>query len=327
MTTRRRDETVSFFSSGLRLTGTLHLPDAPNPPVIVHGPGWLETRCAQISETYHDGFVTAGFAVLNFDARGFGDSEGERGWLLPFQQIEDILSAVAYVRTREDLAPHRIGLYGVGGTGGGNALYAAAADSRILCTVAQTVVTDGREWLRFMRREYEWVEFLARVERNRMRRVLDNSDELVNPREEIMIATPERRTSGVRKDDDVKVGGDFHLSSVESLLRYRPIDVIDRIAPRALLLTCVVGDDVTPEAHAVDMYTRAGSPKKLVRQLGVRHYESYGVNRPILLEQFTDWYRRYLVVDVPRAEIHSSEADVEVVVRPARDGADRPVAS
>jgi pimeloyl-ACP methyl ester carboxylesterase len=306
-----RDETVSFFSGGLNLVATLHLPANSNPAILIHGPGWLELRCSALSEPYHQGFVEAGFAVLNFDGRGFGDSEGERGWLRPFDQVEDILAAIAYVRTREDLGP--IGLYGVGATGGGNAIYAAAADDAVKATVAQTVVTTGPEWLRHMRREYEWVEFLERVDRNRLRRALDNSDEMIEPREDIMIATPERRASGARKGDDIKVGGDFHLSMVEGLLRYRPIDVVGRIAPRAVLMTCVENDDITPDVHAIRMYEAAGSPKRLVRQLGVRHYESYRRNQDLLHAEFVAWYRRFLTPATPRVEIYSSDRQVETI--------------
>lgn len=298
--TAARTDTVSFFSAGKRLNATLHMPDAPKPPVLVHGPGWLEVRCSANSELYHRGFVEAGFAVLNFDARGFGDSEGERGWLRPFDQIEDLLSAVAYVRTRDDLSADRVGLYGVGATGGGNAIYAAAYDRSIACAVVQTVVTDGESWLRGMRRGYEWTEFLDRVEKNRLRRAADNSDELVEPREEIMVAAPERRTSS-RQADDARLTGTFHLSSVEQILMYRPIDVVDRISPRALMISCVDRDPVTATEDSVSMFKRAGEPKKLLTQLTVKHYESYQKNCDILVPEFVEWYRRYLVAPTPRA--------------------------
>ena len=44
-------------------------------------------------------------------------------------------------------------------------------------------------------------------------------------------------------------------------MRYRPIDFVHRIAPRALLMTCVEDDVVTPEDHAVALYERAGPPR------------------------------------------------------------------
>ena len=86
----------------------------------------------------------------------------------------------------------------------------------------------------------------------------------------------------------------FHLASAEALLRFRPIDVVDRISPRALLMTCIENDVVTPEDHARAMYERAGPPKKLIRQTGVKVYESYTRNFAILLDAFREWYDRYL---------------------------------
>ena len=77
-------------------------------------------------------------------------------------------------------------------------------------------------------------------------------------------------------------------------MRYRPLDVVDRISPRALLLTAVAEDVVTPEDHAVALYERAGAPKKLMRMTGVNHYDSYSRFREQLLAAFIDWYRRHL---------------------------------
>jgi dipeptidyl aminopeptidase/acylaminoacyl peptidase len=292
-------ERVGFYSEGAKLAGWLKLPDPAGTgpwPVLVDGPGWLGLgHPSPTNEPFHRGFVAAGYAVFTFDYRGFGESEGERGWVKPDQQVVDLLNAIAYVGTRPEVDPGRIGVFGLGGTGGGNAIYAAALDPRVCCVCVQTVVADGADWMRRMRREYEWVAFLDRVDANRRRRVLENQDELVDPREELMVATPERKADAARRPTDVLVGGDFHLGSAESLLRYRPIDVVHRIAPRALLLACIENDVVTPEHHAWALYQRAGAPKKLVRQTGVKHYAAYRENYELLMAQFLDWYGQYLV--------------------------------
>ncbi len=284
-------EVIHFFSEGRKIQGILHTPDraADAPlPVVVQGPGWMETVCSKVSEPFHDGFTRGGYAVLHFDARGWGKSEGEPGWARPQDTVEDIINAVTYVETRDDLDAGRVALFGLGGTGGGNPIYAAALDPRVKAVVTQTVVADGAMWLRSMRREYEWVAYLDRIRANARRRVSTNEDELVVPTEDIMVATPERRAAGMPTR-----GADVHLASVESLLRYRPLDVVDRIAPRALLITCVENDVVVPEEHARALFERAGAPKRLIRQTGISHYESYTKNYDALMTAFLEWLDRY----------------------------------
>lgn len=308
-----RTQDVSFYSEGQRITGTLHLPDGPGPfPVVVQNPGWLELRCSAISERYHEGFVGAGYAVLGYDIRGFGDSEGERGRIRPQDQLEDVLAAIAYACAREDIVAERLGLFALGGIAGGNAIYAAREDERVKAICSMSIVADGATWFREMRREHEWVAFKQRVGANRVRRALENQDELVDPREDLMVATPERRASQVRRSDDVRVGGDFWLSSAESLLRFRPIEVVDRL-DCAVLLTGVEDDVVTPIDHAIAIYERANAPKQLIRQVGVKHYESYSVNFEPLVGAFIDWFDRYCVDPRETGAADRTEATVRTI--------------
>jgi hypothetical protein len=292
-----RTEVVSFFSDGVRLQGLLRLPDEiTSGPIaaLVHGPGWLGLADAQSYVPWHEGFTAAGYGVLAFDYRGFGGSEGEPGWVRPEWQLEDILSAVTWLETRPEIDSNRIGAYGMGGTGGGNAVMAAAVDTRIRCVAAQSVVADGADWLHRMRRESEWVEYRQRVAADRRTWVSDGSGEMVGPREELMVATPERAALSPKKDVDNRIAEQFYLRSADYIMRYRPIDYVHRIAPRALLMTSVVDDVVTPEDHAIALYERAGAPKKLIRQSGTSHYRSYIENRDVLLAQIVAWYDRYL---------------------------------
>jgi dipeptidyl aminopeptidase/acylaminoacyl peptidase len=180
----------------------------------------------------------------------------------------------------------------MGGVGGGNAIIAAARDPRIRCVVAQTVVADGADWLRRMRREYEWVDYLKRLDADRQRWVREGCGERVDPRQDLMVATPERAQAKGHLDSGLEPG--IYLRSAEFLMRYRPIDEVDRIAPRALLITSVAGDAVTPEDHALALYEKAGAPKKLIHQTNTTHYQSQVENYDVLLEQFVDWYHRYL---------------------------------
>lgn len=315
-----RTERVEFFSDRLRLRGLFRLPDSlPSEPLpaLVQGPGWLGLADAKSYEPWHEGLTNAGYAVLAFDYRGFGESEGERGWVKPDWQLEDFLNAVTYLETRSEVNPHRIGAYGMGGTGGGNAVLAAGVDSRIRCVAVQSVVADGADWLHRMRREYEWVETQRRVEADRRRWVLEGSGEKVDPRQDLMVETPERRQVGHKRDVDFRIEPEFYLRCADFIMRYRPIDVVHRIAPRALLITSVADDVVTPEEHALALYERAGPPKKLIRQSETSHYRSYTENYPVLLPQIVDWYDRYLKYSPVASQEVTPAEEVVYLERPA----------
>ena len=317
-------EGVRFHSHGSAIAATLLLPDEASPdrpgPAVVQGPGWLGLRDAKLYTPYHDALLAAGIAVLVFDYRGFGDSEGDATYLDPMDQVADWRAAVTYLETRPEVDPRRIGAFGSGGTGGGNAVMAAALDDRIKATVTQVPIADGRDWLHRMRREHEWLEFLERIRQDRRQRVATGQAELVAPRDGIMVPTPERKTTTIKSDVDERIPSTVQLASAEAIFAYRPIDVVDRIAPRALMIICVEGDAVTPEDHSFALYERARGPKRLVVQTGTTHYAAYAQYRDLVNPMIVEWFSRHLVGG--EVLVHERPADAEVLhlSRPAGTG-------
>src|SRR5476649_2255555 len=57
-------------------------------------------------------FAEAGYTAVTFDYRGFGDSEGEAGRIVPDQQISDIIAVLAWCKDRADIDARRIALWG-----------------------------------------------------------------------------------------------------------------------------------------------------------------------------------------------------------------------
>lgn len=88
-------------------------------------------------------FATAGYSVVAFDYRYWGDSDGHpRGWLSLSRQQSDWRAAVAFARQLDGIDPGRVALWGFS-MGGGMAQTTAAADPRITAVIAVCPLTDG----------------------------------------------------------------------------------------------------------------------------------------------------------------------------------------
>jgi uncharacterized protein len=295
-----RTEEVSYYSEGVRINALWRTPDdAPQGSggrlrAIIQGPGWLGLRDAKLYVRYHEALTAAGFGVLVIDYRGFGASEGDRGRLSPRDQLQDLVNGVTYLTTRSDVDADAIGVFGSGGTGGGNAVLLAAADSRVRAAVSQLPVADGTDWLHRMRAEHEWLSFLQMLAEDRRDRVLLGKGRLVHPREEIMVPTPERKATKVKADVDDRIPTAVPLSAADEILDYRPIDAARRLRT-PLMVIAVEGDATTPTDHAVDIYEAARGPRQLVMQRHTTHYAAYDEYWESVTPRIVEWFAKYLV--------------------------------
>lgn len=306
-----RESTVAFFSEGDPISALWRTPDHDGPyPAIVQGPGWLGLKDAKLYVRYHEALVAAGFAVLIFDYRGFGDSGGDRGILSPARQLQDLVNAVTYLTTRDDVVADAIGTFGTGGTGGGNAILLADADPRVKAAVSQVPVADGTDWLHRMRQEHEWLAFLASLDEDRRLRVTTGEGRQVHPREEIMVPTPERRTTTVKADVDDRIPSAISLSCAEEILAYRPIDAAHRLT-KPLMVIGVAGDATTPTDHAVQLYEAAKGPKSLIMQNHTTHYAAYDRYWEQTTPRIVGWFERH--VRAADVVVTSSEGDGQAV--------------
>ncbi|WP_045688998.1 alpha/beta hydrolase family protein [Hymenobacter sp. AT01-02] len=118
-----RSEEVAFTNSAAHVTlaGTLTIPLGPGPfPAVV----LLSDMGAQdrdgTARSYRPLLMLAdylsqqGIAVLRFDDRGVGKSEGDNAATTTAERVKDAQAAVAFLRARPDMVPTRIGLIGHG---------------------------------------------------------------------------------------------------------------------------------------------------------------------------------------------------------------------
>ncbi|NLF45375.1 MAG: alpha/beta fold hydrolase [Syntrophomonadaceae bacterium] len=132
-----------FPSHGDNCSAWLYLPDGmvkPSLVVMAHGFGGLR-NCGL--EPFAELFADQGLAVLLFDYRGFGESEGTpRQLISPRRHVEDYHAAVTWARGQKDINSDKIALWG-SSFSGGHSIVAAAHDPKIAAISVQVPFVCG----------------------------------------------------------------------------------------------------------------------------------------------------------------------------------------
>lgn len=119
-----KEESVSFRSGEVNLSGTLLTPLARSPHpavVIVHGSG-AESRDGTLSTPNYSRhvanlFARNGVAVLAYDKRGVGASTGNWSRASFDDLASDVIAAVQFLKTRDDISPKQVGVWGISQAG------------------------------------------------------------------------------------------------------------------------------------------------------------------------------------------------------------------
>jgi len=137
---------VEYSVNGETIRSWLYLPENSNRPVpcIILSNGFGGTKDI-ILEQYARKFVEEGYAALALEYRHFGDSDGEPRLLYSsIKQLEDIKASVEFTRSREEIDPAKIFLWGTS-AGGGYGINAAAEDHNICGIIAQCSAFDHKK--------------------------------------------------------------------------------------------------------------------------------------------------------------------------------------
>lgn len=274
---------VTFFSEGLRLDGEVYLPAdlraGERRKAVIPLSGYQGLKGLQPAR-FARALVPLGYVCLAFDYRGFGRSEGPRGRLVPQEQVEDARAAISFMETVPEVDPGAISLIGWA-LGGGVAIVTAADDPRVCCVVAMNAIGDGERSVRFMHDEASFQALHDRVQADRRRRALDGKSELVHPFDIVRLDSLTKEYVDAELYPEPGFGSEVSLESADLLFRFRPAEVVERIAPRPLLL--VHGQD--NRLHSVDesrdLYEHAREPKRLVLLEGSGHTDWMFDDHPV----------------------------------------------
>lgn len=267
-------QSLPYFSEGHRIDADLHLPTGPGPhPVVVAASGFQGLKVIH-PQRFARALTPLGYAVLAFDYRGFGHSEGERGRLAPQDWVQDVRAGVDRLTTVDSVDLDRIFLLGWG-LGGGVVVDEAADDDRIRAVAAVNAIGDGTRSTRAMHDQESWQRLVSRIVTDRGRRAATSRSELTSPWDIVRLDRD--------VDTDSYVGSELYrapgfgyevsLESADRLLRFRPEQVAHRIAPRPLLVVHGAENRLHHPIEARRLYEHAAEPKRLVMLEGAGHTE------------------------------------------------------
>jgi uncharacterized protein len=288
---------INFYSEGFRLVGDVFSPDDLKPGdrragiVLCHGyTGVKDLYLPDNARVLNQ----AGYVVLVFDYKGWGDSEGPRSRLAPYSRVADVQAALTFLGSLPEVDASRLGIYGTS-YGGATVVWTAAIDPRVKCVVSVVGIGNGTRWMRSVRRPDEFHDLVARADQDRVRQAVEGKSEFVK-REEILL--PDRQSAelaaAARRNNPAAVST-IPLEYVHETLEFNPEWVVDRIAPRPILFITTDDDRLVPPEESIALHARAGEPKKLVILNGYGHYEVY--SEPAfsqVMRASTAWFTEHL---------------------------------
>jgi dipeptidyl aminopeptidase/acylaminoacyl peptidase len=226
---------IRLKADELELAGELHVPsrDKVHPALcICHGiPAVRHNPTDKGYTLLAQRFCHAGFITLIFNFRGTGKSQGNLD-ILGWSQ--DLRAALELLYNLEEADRARICLLGFSG-GAAVSVYAAAHDPRVSLVITCACPADFRSL----------------------------------PQRETPVETIQRfREIGAIRDKDFPPSIEEWQRGFETV---SPINWVDKISPRPLLLVHGDADELIPLEHAYRLYQKAKQPKDLKVIPGAKH--------------------------------------------------------
>jgi fermentation-respiration switch protein FrsA (DUF1100 family) len=275
---------------GVTLRGWLLLPqsDADQVPGVVMAHGFSAVKEMRL-DRFAEVFCDAGLAVLVYDHRNFGASDGEpRQQINPWAQARDYRHALTWLGNRPEVDPGRLGVWG-SSYSGGEVLVVGACDQRVKAVVANVAFAglpgvdysdtdDVDERFACLREALLDESGTGPADREDlpvgpMAVVLEEGDDrpafLPQPESsEYFLPFAEGGAEPTTWRNDVTV-----VSMISEPL-WDPGVCTSHIAPTPLMMVVATQDHLADTAVAVAAWDRAGEPKELVTVAG-HHFVPY----------------------------------------------------
>ncbi|MGH6985485.1 MAG: alpha/beta hydrolase [Caulobacteraceae bacterium] len=290
-------KTAQVISEGARLHAEIFYSSAMGGkklPTVIMAHGWGGTA-AEFRPDAVD-LARAGFLVITFDYRGWGESASRviligpeppgdddkvftakvqaiRGYIDPFEQIEDWFNVIDWAMDEPMVDPVRVGLRGTSFSGG-YVVDIAALDPRIKAIVSDVGGIADRPDFARLEKSPAYVAFAAKEHEQAARMARGGTG----------YPPPFERSFGVLVGAPV---GD-------KLLRWQPNTEAPFVHAPALFV--LAGDDRinNNDTNGTLAYDRVKGPRKLVIIPGIRHFDIYTAKREEAIDLAIAWFDKYL---------------------------------
>jgi pimeloyl-ACP methyl ester carboxylesterase len=283
---------ANIFSEGTRMSAEVFSPKATvggqKLPSIVMAHGWGGTAALLRREAA--AFAHAGYLVVTFDYRGWGDSDSRviltapapsatqikfnaevqavREVVDPIDFATDWFNAIHWIQAEPNFDPNRLGLWG-SSFSGALVVYVAARDPRVKAIHSQVGPLDGR------------IAMMANdVER---RKTYDEATRMA--RGELGYAPP-----------GVRVIGNLRGAPVRArFLLFTPVDDVEKAPACAMQFVLAEKEELFDNRdHVLKAYPHVKGPKNLVIVPNITHYGIYTTARDQAQKLALDWFDKYL---------------------------------
>jgi alpha-beta hydrolase superfamily lysophospholipase len=281
---------VTFTSKGLKLAGTVRVPDGVKPGerraafIVMHGFG-SNSNSSNVLEPCAM-FEKLGYVTIRFDMPGCGESEGERGHLICLDQVQAASDALTFLAQNPNVDPDRIGVIG-SSFGAAVAVYVIGVDKRVAASISSGGWGDGERKFRGQHPgEAAWKKFtdmLAEGKRHREK----TGKSLMVPRYDI-VPIPEH-LRGHLSQNSIQM---FTAETAQSMMDFRADDVIGNAKGRPILLLHSSVDSVTPTEQSIEMFKRASQPCDLHLFAETDHF-MFAESNTRVRSVIYDWLDKY----------------------------------
>ena len=282
---------VVIMSDGVRIHADVYVPKsaASALPTILMSHGWGGT--AAMLRPQATAFASAGYLVVAFDYRGWGESDSRviltgpapdaaqrsgqrytaevreiREVVDPIDQATDILNVIHWAMGEPQVDRGRVGLWGTSFSGG-LVIYVAARDPRIKALVSQ-VGYMGQP--------------IAAMSPAALAKNYDGATR--RARGQLDYPAPRAREVGDLQGGPIR----------EKFLVYAPIDDVAQVKGALLLIAAENEELFDNRSHPEAAYQRAHEPKRYVVIPGIAHYAIYREARDEATRLAIEWFDHHL---------------------------------